>query len=209
MRRHAADRYPERVFYAAYGSNLHPLRLERRGIRSRFVGTAHLESHALHFHKRGADTSGKCNIRDPGDGVYLAVYELSETDKRQLDVIEGVGRGYHSEQISLARFGDCHVYVAEHRYVVERLEPFDWYLEMVLAGCRWLGFPDDYVARIAAVTTVADPDVARRKQNWETVDVLRRNGRDHGAAVPGPRQVRDTETLEAASKSGLASKHPP
>ena len=198
------------MFYAAYGSNLHPLRLERRGIRSRFVGTAHLESHALHFHKRGADTSGKCNIRDPGDGVYLAVYELSETDKRQLDVIEGVGRGYHSERITLARFGDCHVYVAEHRYVVEGLEPFDWYLEMVLAGCRWLGFPDDYVARIAAVATVADPDAARREQNWETVEVLRRNGRQpegiRDAAVPGPQQVRDAETLEAASKRGLALK---
>lgn len=180
MRRHAANRYPERVFYAAYGSNLHPLRLKRRGIRSRFVGSAYLESHALHFHKRGADTSGKCNIRDPGDGVYLAVYELSEADKRQLDEIEGVGRGYHSERITLAQFGDCHVYVAEHTHVVEGLEPFDWYLELVLAGCRWQGFPDDYVEYIAAVSTVPDPDVARRKENWKTVKVLRRNGRHPG-----------------------------
>lgn len=168
------------MFYAAYGSNLHPLRLKRRGIRSRFVGSAYLESHALHFHKRGADTSGKCNIRDPGDGVYLAVYELSEADKRQLDEIEGVGRGYHSERITLAQFGDCHVYVAEHTHVVEGLEPFDWYLELVLAGCRWQGFPDDYVEYIAAVSTVPDPDVARRKENWKTVKVLRRNGRHPG-----------------------------
>ena len=55
-----------RLLYFAYGSNLHPTRLGDRAPSVELVGTAVLEGHALRFHKRGADGSGKCNALATG-----------------------------------------------------------------------------------------------------------------------------------------------
>ena len=162
------------MLYAAYGSNLHPLRLERRHISARLIGTGRLDGHGLRFHKRGRDASGKCNILDPGDEVYLAIYEMTVADKRRLDGIEGVGGGYTSESLRVAGFGECFTYVAEQTHIDNALAPFDWYREMVIAGCRYHDFPSDYVERIRAVDTIEDGDTERNGENWETVEILRR-----------------------------------
>ena len=77
--------------YAAYGSNLHPLRLSRRLPSAELISSAYLPDWSLHFHKRSIDESGKCNIRRGGSGVHYAIFEISLEDKLALDRIEGVG----------------------------------------------------------------------------------------------------------------------
>ena len=163
-----------RTRYIAYGSNLHPLRLRRRGVQAELLGSDRIDGHALHFHKRGRDASGKCNILDPGDGVYVAVYEISVAEKQRLDRIEGVGRGYQSSSITLRDYGECYTYIAEQGHIDNGLAPFDWYREMVIAGCRFHGFPDSYVDEITSISTISDPDSERDGENWETVEVLKR-----------------------------------
>ncbi|MEL7450977.1 MAG: gamma-glutamylcyclotransferase family protein [Pseudomonadota bacterium] len=148
--------------YLAYGSNLHPLRLTARTPSARLVGTDVIQGWQLVFHKRGQDGSGKCNIRPADGAVFAAVYELETFDMETLDAIEGVNRGYQRHTLQAKNFGRCEVYLAEQSHVDPAIRPFCWYRSLVLEGCRYHGFPDDYVAPIHAVDHVRDEDPARR-----------------------------------------------
>lgn len=161
------------IRYVAYGSNLHPLRLTQRVPSARLLGTSHLPSRALEFHKRSVDGSAKCTILEPGDGVHVAVYDFLSEEKAWLDEIEGLGVGYEHHAIDVPEFGACYTYVATSTHTSGSLNPYDWYKEIVLLGCYRHAFPCDYVARIEAIATVADPDSERNGRNWEIVELLR------------------------------------
>ena len=154
--------------YAAYGSNLHPLRLARRTPSARLLGQAYRDDWVLRFHKKSdVDGSGKCGIV-PGDGgVHFALYEIDLAEKPVLDAVEGAGVGYEDATISLPGFGDCRTYVAREEVIDPSLLPMDWYREIVLAGCAFNRFPDAYIAEIAATPFVADPDPVRSRDNWD------------------------------------------
>lgn len=161
------------VRYAAYGSNLHPLRLRARTPSAQLAGTAYLPDWSLRFHKRSIDASGKCSISQGSSGVWVAVYRMSAADKQELDKIEGAGDGYVDTTIEVPQFGDCETYIAACSRVDEALQPYDWYRELVLLGCEELGLPPDYVRRIEKVAAMPDPDSDRRRDRWETVRMLR------------------------------------
>lgn len=160
--------------YAAYGSNLHPRRLRERIRSATLRGTSFLHKYTLQFHKRGQDRSAKCGFTDCGQGLHVAVYEVADADRRVLDAVEGVGKGYDVDEISVPGFGKCFTYVASRSHIDELLHPFDWYREMVLLGCLRHAFPVPYCERIAALPVIEDPDPARRERNWRTVELLRR-----------------------------------
>ena len=161
------------VHYAAYGSNLHPLRLRARAASARLVGTGYLPDWSLRFHKRSTDTSGKCSIFKGSSGVYVAVYRMSAADKHLLDGIEGLGSGYVDASIVVPGIGECATYIAADSHVDDVLQPYDWYREIVLLGCKELAFPADYTRRIEQVAAAADTDSDRRQRGWKTVDMLR------------------------------------
>jgi hypothetical protein len=160
------------IRYAAYGSNLHPLRLTERLSSARLIGTALVRERTLEFHKRSVDGSAKCTILEGGEGVHVAVYDISGSDKDRLDEIEGVGRGYSDERIDVPGFGLCATYVAEPTHLVTDLRPYGWYQALVVAGCRFHGFPAHYIERIASVVSVEDPDDVRRASNDALVQRL-------------------------------------
>ena len=87
--------------YAAYGSNLHPRRLRERIRSAKLRGTSFLHKYTLQFHKRGQDRSAKCGFSDCGQGMHVAVYEVDNVDRKTLDAIEGVGKGYDVDEISV------------------------------------------------------------------------------------------------------------
>ena len=163
--------------YAAYGSNLHPSRLRQRAASAVLLGTQYVAGFDLHFHKRGMDRSAKCNILGPGNGVFVAVYEIDAHDKQALDAIEGVGNGYTDGALHVPGFGECFTYQAEDTHIDDELAPYDWYKAMVVLGCAALSVPADYMARIQAVEAIPDPHVERRDENWEIVEVMRRETR--------------------------------
>jgi len=160
--------------YAAYGSNLHPLRLRKRTDEARLLGTARVDGFALRFHKRGnLDGSGKCNIVEQTDShVLMAIFEIPDRGIDSLDIEEGVGSGYERRSIEAGEFGHCLTYLAQDSHIDEELLPFTWYKELVLAGCRVHGFPDDYVAAIRAVNAVNDPDPERHRFHIQLLDEL-------------------------------------
>ncbi len=161
------------MHYAAYGSNLHPARLAARLASARFLGSGHLQDWSLRCHKRSRDESGKCTILPGSEGVYFAIYDISDADKLALDRIEGLGDGYAGVSLSIPPFGDCASYVAEESHIDDSLQPYDWYRELVLAGANFHGFPDDYVARIRMIPAIRDPDEARSRRHWDLVNRIR------------------------------------
>lgn len=161
------------MYYAAYGSNLHPLRLTERISSARLVTTGFLPEWSLHFHKLSQDSSGKCNILPGGYGIYVAIFDISAEDKLLLDEIEGLHIGYSEMAISLPEVGDCITYVAEESHIDDSLTPYDWYKELVLLGAYAHGFPNDYVRQIESTPAHVDPDPNRRVTNWKTVELIK------------------------------------
>ena len=163
------------MLYAAYGSNLHPVRLLTRLPGSRFLGAAAIASKKLRFHKRSQDGSGKCNIVAGDSSIHVAVYEINGQEKAQLDQIEGVGSGYCVETIEAPGFGMCFTYVAVPSYIDNKLRPYSWYKELVLVGCEALEFPIDYIAMIRNVAAIDDPDKERCAANMQLVERARKS----------------------------------
>jgi gamma-glutamylcyclotransferase len=154
--------------YLAYGSNLHPRRLQQRVPSAKLLDTVALMGWQLNFHKRGQDMSAKCNIIQTGktaDVVYGALYEMLASEKEQLDKIEGLQSGYRIAQIEIADLGFVFFYVAEEDFIDNALLPFSWYKELVMAGMRYHAFPQSYQAQIANVITLTDDDEVRHQQN--------------------------------------------
>jgi gamma-glutamylcyclotransferase len=170
-----------RLRYAAYGSNLHPVRLTARTPSATLLGTGRIDGMSLRFHKRGMDGSAKCNIVAGHDQIHVAVFEIESADARRLDAFEGPG--YRAETIRIADFGDCFVYLAHDTHVDDTLTPYTWYRDLVVAGCDYLRFPRSYTDIIAAVPAEHDPDAGRHGKHAELIDSAR-------AAAP----------LEAASR---------
>jgi len=161
-------------YYLAYGSNLHPHRLRERGLQPRFVGIAELSGHELAFHKRSVDGSAKCTLyRTPGMRAFGAVYSLSPAEQAALDDIEGPG--YAAGEITVQTNGDqltAVTYFANESYLELSLTPYDWYRALVLAGCRYHGFPADYIAGIEQVAVIPDPHAERSRLNARLVEAL-------------------------------------
>lgn len=161
------------IRYAAYGSNLHPLRLRQRIPSAEPVATGFLPDRSLRFHKRSRDESGKCNIVIGSEGVHVAVFDISVEDKTTLDRIEGVGAGYVSTKLEVPDIGVCATYVADEKYIDDALVPYDWYRELVLLGARSRRFPRAYIDAIAAMPCRQDPNAERRAMNGRTIEAIR------------------------------------
>ena len=160
--------------YAAYGSNLHPIRLKKRVPSATLLGTTQLDGYRLRFDKIGwKDGSGKCHIVAGRGRVCLAVFEVSEAERARLDAEEGVGLGYNSAEIVIPEFGACSTYIAAQSAVDELVKPMDWYKEMVRLGCIAHGFPDFYVRAVEAVSVIEDSNASRAREQWKIVEELR------------------------------------
>lgn len=83
-------------YYIAYGSNLSSSQMKYRCKDAKLVGTGVLEDYVLEFKSVGGKnynafaTVTKC----AGRSVPVAVFVISETDEKSLDIYEGV-RGHH------------------------------------------------------------------------------------------------------------------
>lgn len=163
------------LHYFAYGSNLLPRRLRapERTPSARVLSVAELAGHSIEFTKRGQDGSGKCTVLpsdDPARRVHGVIYSLDPAERPALDRVEGAG--YHIETLRLETPGgamEAFAYVADPDAVDPSLLPFAWYHALVVAGARYHGFPDDYVAALAGVAAVSDPDRERDRHHRDLI----------------------------------------
>lgn len=162
------------IYYLAYGSNLHPLRLLERVPSSRPVGQVELEGYRLAFHKLGEDGSGKCNIVQSdhsNDMVHAALYTLAQHEKPLLDGFEGAG--YAVEHVDI-QWGDGvispFVYIAEQDYIDDSLAPYHWYKEIVRLGADHLRLPESYLRHIDRHDSIPDPDAERDREHARLIE---------------------------------------
>ena len=143
-----------RIF--AYGSNLFVSRMVGRVPSARVLACARLEGHALRFHKRSKDGSGKANVIAAGGEacVWGVVYEIAREELAVLDRCEG-GYERRAMEVELVNEGRvvADVYVAKSGYVEPAMRPFGWYKRLVVDGARMHGLPEEYVAVIERVLT--------------------------------------------------------
>lgn len=133
-----------------------------------------LSGYELRFNKKSdVDESAKCSINIADSVVYLAVFEISVSDRPELNKIEGLGKGYRSKSIRLKEYGDCLTYVADPTVIDETILPMDWYKEMVLLGCLFNRFPGNYVSYVKRVGSIQDSEKNRARANWKVVEELR------------------------------------
>ena len=154
------------TYYFSYGSNMSTPRLAHRAPSLRALTVAQLQGHRLRFHKRGKDSSGKCDAEltdDATDVVYGIVFEIAASEKLQLDEHEGLHKGYEEKRVLVyTEYGkeiEALTYYATR--IDPALKPYDWYKEHVLRGAREHGLPWEYVESIAAVEAIPDPDTPR------------------------------------------------
>jgi len=172
---------PDRLRYLAYGSNMSSARIEARLGPCRCLGTASLLAHALRFHKRGRDGSGKCDAYftgDDGDVVHGVLYEIGLGQAERLDGIEG--SDYRRGTLTVrtgAGMLESYAYLALPSAIESALRPYPWYREFVLAGAREAGLPAAYVAAIDSVATIPDPDTMREAANARVLARLLDGGR--------------------------------
>ena len=166
------------IYYFAYGSNLHPVRLIERVPSAQLMGLATYDNHGLAFHKKSFDGSGKCSIFQSSvekDLVYGALYKFNPEHKPNLDRIEGKCSGYNDRRIKVKFNRDeisCFTYCAQPSHVVEHLKPYDWYKQLVILGARYLNFPRNYISKIESVKSMDDPDISRQKKNEIIIDKI-------------------------------------
>jgi cation transport regulator ChaC len=156
------------VVYFAYGSNMWTARLRTRTPGCVPLGIATLPGHALRFHKRSNDGSGKCNAFAGGNDneVVGVLFRIDPAELTELDRAEGAGAGYERAMVTVidetGRSQKVLTYLATPDYIDDSLKPYGWYKDVVLAGAREHGLPSDYIAdQIQSVEAVEDPDKTR------------------------------------------------
>ena len=141
------------TMYAAYASNLHPERMQRRAPHSPSQGTGWLHGWRLTFggEQLGWDGALATVVEDPSASVYVALYDLTEMDERHLDEWEGVGIDlYRKLRVRVATLdGECPAWI----YVLDDYEgglPSALYVGRLADAAEAAGAPDDYVSALRA-----------------------------------------------------------
>jgi gamma-glutamylcyclotransferase len=137
----------------AYGSNMASSEMEAWCPEHRFLGTARLDGFKVELRRRSIRWRGGAAdiVAAPGKSVWGALYEVADGRLDRLDRKEGEGFAYRQVQVELA---DGRRAVA---YEVIDKEPREVpcspeYAELVLAGARERGLPEEWVRELAGIT---------------------------------------------------------
>jgi hypothetical protein len=167
---------PEPVVYFAYGSNMSTARLRKRMPSCKPLGIATLPGHALRFHKRSTDKSGKCNAFASGkdNSVIGVLFSFDPAERAKLDEAEGVGSGYEHAMVTVTnekgRRQKILTYLATLDYIDDSLKPYGWYKDFVLTGGKEHGLPPEYIAEfIQSVEVIEDPNKTRDMKQRATL----------------------------------------
>ncbi len=136
------------ALYAAYGSNLDPEQMKQRCPHSPGAGTGWVEGWRLTFGAEDLGWEGALAtiVEEPGQRVYVALYDVPREDEKVLDEWEGADTGLYSKvRVRVASLeGDVLAWV----YVLDGFEgglPSARYLGVLADAAERAGAPDDYV----------------------------------------------------------------
>jgi gamma-glutamylcyclotransferase (GGCT)/AIG2-like uncharacterized protein YtfP len=141
------------ALYAAYGSNMDPAQMADRCPHSPQRGTGWLEGWRLTFGGEDINWEGAraTVVEDPGERVFVALYDVPGIDERMLDQWDGATLGYYRKiRVRVQTLdGDALAWL----YVLDAYEgglPSARYLGMVADAAEKAGAPADYVQSLRA-----------------------------------------------------------
>ena len=150
------------VLYFAYGSNmlLERLRAPNRCPGAIRISNAVVNNFALAFDKPSVDDSGKATIHPHADSIVQGViFQIPLSQLPALDAAEGLGSGYaRIEDFSVATESGA---LTALTYIADKtrhdLQPYDWYLQLIVAGAKQAGLPEGYVDGLKGLASIPDP----------------------------------------------------
>lgn len=131
--------------YFSYGSNMDATEMKQRCPGAVLEGIAVLPDHRLMITADGFATI----VPDHGHRVMGALWALTESDERALDVYEDIASGFYRRDfisvVAQGRVVRALVYVASSD---RPGKPRPGYLELILSAARALGLPAAYVTEL-------------------------------------------------------------
>ena len=148
------------MLYFAYGSNMDEQRVKEanRCPNAHFIFNAVLPGYRLVFTRHTDAGTGEADVLlDPACFVWGVVYDITDSDRRQLDAREVVaGRTYRPKEVLVHPHGDREQRVMVLTYTVSdpagtQQPPSREYLGYLLRGARRWGLPADYVGQLQRI----------------------------------------------------------
>ncbi len=148
-----------RFVYFAYGSNLLAARLRARCPSALFLGVATAVGWSVAFDVLSRDGSSKLGLRpSPGARAFVAMWRIDEAARPGLAAAEGANyvetRGLSVTDVHGVELG---VDTWLPRRPSEIGRPYDWYLDLALAGARECDLPSETIAVFATAEVAVDP----------------------------------------------------
>lgn len=136
------------TMYAAYGSNLDPEQMLHRAPNSPTAGTGWLMGWRLTFGGEDLTWEGALAtvVEDPDSQVFVMLYDVTDTDARELDAWEGSELSIHRK--IRVRVNTLEGDVTAWLYVLDDYEgglPSARYLGLLADAAESAGAPDEYV----------------------------------------------------------------
>jgi len=137
--------------YAAYATNMDPQLMAERCPHSPMRGNGWLEGWRLTFGGEDISWEGALAtvVEEPGERVFVVLYELADLDERVLDHWDGVNLGmFHKIRVRVETLDGS---VVAWLYVLNGWEgglPSARYLGIVADAAEAAGAPADYVASL-------------------------------------------------------------
>ena len=146
------------MLYFAYGSNMDEQRIREanRCPNARFIFNATLPGYRLVFTRHNAAAAADV-VLDPTGVVWGVVYDITDSDRRQLDALEGVPlRAYRPKEVLIHPNGDVEQRVIVLTYTLSdpadtHQPPDRQYLDCLLRGARHWDLPADYIAQLERI----------------------------------------------------------
>ena len=99
--------------------------------------------------------------------MWGVVVEIDPAAKSILDSYEDFGTGYLEKSISVEMTSGAKLQALTY-YAIKidpQVKPFQWYLDLVIAGANEHGLPKFYLETIQGTISVKDPDQERDRRN--------------------------------------------
>ena len=139
-----------------YGSNLNQDFLSKYCPSTEFIIKAYLPNYQVQFRYWSKKRRGGISsiVEKPGELVHGVIYEISESDLRDLDILESVHQGLYSRDKYLVLGEDSEWHQADLYRVVNPQGPFTpskSYVELMLEGAKQHAIDPGYIQKIQEI----------------------------------------------------------
>jgi hypothetical protein len=127
---------------------------------ARFIFNAVLPAHRLVFARTSNEGAVAADtVPDTSSLVWGVVYDITDSDRHQLDARDGVGsRAYRPKEVLVHPHGDVEQRVIVLTYGAGNADdiqpPSRQYLDHLIRGARRWGIPGEYIAQLERIPVV-------------------------------------------------------